>query len=107
MTDTDYDVADDDEMDFSTELDEEIDFDNLYPKDGPYEVEIKSVLWQDYVKDDGSRVRAARVSMQLKDTGDEFEGTYVNKFIYMGNADGFKPIGLGQFKGMCEASGVP
>ena len=106
MTDIDQDVPED-EVDFSTEdEDDEIDFDNLFPPDGPTEVEIKSVLYQNYTREsDSKQIKAFRIQMNVV-SDDEFNGYALNHYMYMGETS-FSPLGRKQFKGFCEALGVP
>lgn len=108
MTDVDHEVVED-EVDFSTEMDDDdeaIDFEHLTPENGMYEVELQTVLWQNYVKENGDRVRAVRVAMKLVDDGGEFDGSFINHFIYLGR-ETLGPIGRKQFKNLCESVGVP
>lgn len=106
MTDTELNVPED-EVDFSTEdEDDEIDFDNLFPPDGPTEVEVKSVLYQNYVREsDSKQIKAFRIQLNIV-SDDEFSGYALSHYMYMGDTE-FKPLSRKQFKGFCEAVGVP
>lgn len=109
MTDTEYDVDVDDEAMFGDEgsEDEELDFENLFPPDGAYEVVIKDVSYRDGISEkSGKRTRGLNIRCTIVQPDGEFDGTLVSTYIFLG-WDTFQPNGRKQMKSFCEAVGVP
>ena len=116
--DTDTDVVDDDEVDFSDPdvdlddddlgLDDELDFDNVAPPDKNYEIEIMTVSFRNGPgkKDPSVKTFGLSVRAKLVDPDGDWNGHFVNPYIWLGN-DAIDGNGRAKMKQLAEACGVP
>ena len=107
--DTDTELDDEVEFDGMDDEfeDEELDFDNVAPANGNYEMEMVRLVYNNgpNKKDPSIQTFGLQLSAKMVDKDGEWDGTFVNKYIWLGNGK-ISGQGRAQMKALADACGV-